>query len=419
AALDGEQTSFLESLAEKGFYSYEGLIIQAARLVASGVSPYRRQHVMVDEFQDINFVQYAFLKALSAGALSVMIIGDPNQAIYGFRGSSEASFEDFIRDNPVCKKIHLGTTYRLTGPITEASNVFIGSEAVKNAGDGPPISIVRTDRPYDFLTREIEALSGGLTHLSVGKSQGEYALSDMAVIVRTQGQASQVIDALARASIPHDAAYARPFAELAGVRERIALLEGTGWERSVVGVGDRALERISYGLDLPDGVQEKINRAREALGKLKGNIIERITVLESSGLFKLAELGENHAFYQYAHLSGDDVQGFIELLRLNNDQGALGAEKVHVITAHAAKGLEFRCVFLSGLVQGVFPLSGSSFMEEQNLFYVAMTRAMDKLYFICPNNAESEFLERIPTRCTTETTYAPKKPKPGQMSLFD
>ena len=101
-ALAREQAALIELMKSQGLFTYEGLIAEAARLVSSGISAKRLKHVMVDEFQDINPLQYSFLKILSKGAKSVMVIGDPNQAIYGFRGSSKASFEDFMQDSPGC-----------------------------------------------------------------------------------------------------------------------------------------------------------------------------------------------------------------------------------------------------------------------------------------------------------------------------
>jgi DNA helicase-2/ATP-dependent DNA helicase PcrA len=418
-ALEGEQAALIELMKSQGVFTYEGLIAEAERLVSSGTCEKRFIHVMVDEFQDINPLQYTFLKALSKGARSVMVIGDPNQAIYGFRGSSKASFDDFIQDSPHCTKIHLSATHRLGANIACASNAFIGNDAVCSQRETSPIRVVRTDRPYDFIAHEIEALSGGLTHLSVGKAKGEYALSDMAIIVRTKSQAMPVMEALARASIPHDTAYAGPFALMRGIRERIGLLVGRLWEPSVKGVGEQALKCIQSGLEPAGHVQDKIKLAKAFLEGLTGSVSARVTRIDASDLFRLPALDALSPFYQYAQLFDDNVGHFVEFLKLSNDQSALGAEKVHVITAHAAKGLEFRCVFMAGLMQGVFPLSGSSIEEERNLFYVAMTRAKDLLYLVCPQSCPSEFVGRIPEMYAVETAEKHRKTKPGQMVLFD
>jgi DNA helicase-2/ATP-dependent DNA helicase PcrA len=379
-ALTREQEGFMGVLRSRGVYTYDGLIEEVTRLVEAGRFTPAWDHVMVDEFQDINPVQYAFLKTLVRGVGSAMVIGDPNQAIYGFRGSSAASFDDFGKDNPSCTTIRLQETYRLHDQLAHASNAFIGSAMVKSVKGGKPVRIMSTDRPYAFLAREIESLCGGLSHRTVGRVQAEFALSDMAVIVRTRSQASPVIDALARSGIPCDTAYARPLAETVGVRERIALLEGAD---------------------------------------LSGTVVQRIAAMEASSRSRLPDLDQGHAFYRYAHLFGDDVAGFVELLRLSSDQAGLGGERVHVITAHAAKGLEFGCVFVAGLSRGMFPLQGADEREERNLFYVAMTRARDLLYLVCPPQAASGFVEGIPSGCTARTVERPKTDAPGQMSLFE
>jgi superfamily I DNA/RNA helicase len=202
----------------------------------------------------------------------------------------------------------------------------------------------------------------------------------MAVIVRTRSLVSPVIEAQTKAGIPCDTAYARPLAETRGVRERIALLEGEG---------------------------------------LSGTVLQRIAAVEASYRSRLPDLDQGHAFYQYARLFGHDAAAFVEFLRLSSDHAGLGGERVHVITAHAAKGLEFGCVFVAGLSQGVFPLQGGDEREERNLFYVAMTRARELLYLVCPRQAASEFVEDIPSGCAARTVERSKPALPGQMSLFE
>ena len=272
------------------------------------------------------------------------------------------------------------------------------SDLVSITRSGEPVRIVRSDRPYEFIAREIEALNGGLSHRAVDKATAEVPLSDMAVIVRTRAQASPILEALSRAGIPCDTAYARPLAEVKGIRERIALLTGDGWEALAKGHG---------------------GQARAFLDGCSGALTERISAIEASGLFRLPALDAGHAFYRYARLFGEDTEAFVEFLRLSSDQGGLGGEKVHVITAHAAKGLEFGCVFVAGLAPGVFPLTGADPEEEKNLFYVAMTRARERLYLVCPTGECSGFIDRIPARCASETVERARTDRPGQMVLFD
>jgi DNA helicase-2/ATP-dependent DNA helicase PcrA len=230
----------------------------------------------------------------------------------------------------------------------------------------------------------------------VKKAQADYALSDIAVIVRTQNQAYPIMEALSMASIPFDTAYARPLARISGISQRLSLLEKRDWQCLVKGIGERSLELMQISGQISAAATDRIERADAMLRSLTGTVMQRIAMIEESECFKLPSLDKTHVFYDYARLFDDDVDGFIRFVRLSNDSGALAGEKVHVVTAHAAKGLEFKCVFMTGLTQGVFPLADSPLWEEKNLFYVAMTRAIDQLYLVCPKQAQSEFLGRIP-----------------------
>ncbi len=417
AVLEDEQAHLLETLKAEGYYTYEGLIGQATRIVASQGETAWWDHVMVDEFQDINPVQYAFLRELCRTASSLMVIGDPNQAIYGFRGSSPRAFDDFCKDYPRVMTIDLKDTYRLNKGIAEVSNLFIGKDTVIGSRDGMPVRFVKTSSGPEYIAREIESLAGGLTHATVKRAKAEYSLSDIAVIVRTQNQAQPIMEALSRASIPFDTAYARPLAQAGGVSERLSLLEHNGWQALVRGVGERSLDRLFSSGSPGAAVMEKIGKADAFLGSLEGPVTERIAGIEESSLFKLPGLDNGHVFYDYARIFGSDVNGFIEFCRLSHDQEGLTGEKVRIITAHAAKGLEFKCVFIAGLTQGVFPLAESPQWEEENLFYVAMTRAMDLLYLVCPDQGQSLFLQRIPQEYCT-LVEEERKPRTAQMLMF-
>ena len=417
APLENQQAYLLETLKAEGYYTYEGLIQEATRIVGENREHCTWDHIMVDEFQDINPVQYTFLKALGRDVTSLLVIGDPNQAIYGFRGSNAHAFNDFCKDYHPVMTISLKDTYRLNTHVAEVSNAFIGKDAIISTHAGLPIRFVKTAAAAEFIAREIESLAGGLTNATVNKAQADYALSDIAVIVRTQTQAYPIMEALSRASIPFDTAYARPLARISGVTQRLSLLEGRGWQPLVKGMGEKSLELLQASGAINAALAEKIERADALLSCLDGTGMQRIAMIEESELFKLPPLDKSHVFYDYARLFDTDVDGFIRFLRLSNDEGMPAGEKVHIITAHAAKGLEFRCVFMTGLTQGVFPLADSLQWEEENLFYVAMTRAIDLLYLVCPHNAHSEFLRRIPKEnCTV--IEEKREPVLKQLELF-
>ncbi|MRR37084.1 ATP-dependent helicase, partial [bacterium] len=281
-----------------------------------------------------------------------------------------------------------------------------------------PIRVVSAPGPGEYIAREIESLAGGLSHLGTAKSEAEYGLSDIAVIVRTQHQARPVMDALARASIPYDTAYARPLASVNGVTQRLALLEQKDWQALVMGIGERSLRKIGHVSEVSPEIERKVHDAHLVISSQKGTVMERLAVLEDAGLFKLPRLDDDHAFYQYARMFGGDAEGFIRYLRLTHDQGVLQSERVHIITAHAAKGLEFRCVFIAGLSLGSFPLAGEDPAEEENLFYVGMTRAIDILYLVGPPGSLSPFVMRIPQECCAVHKEV-KKARSEQLVLFE
>jgi len=416
--LDGRCEHLLDTLRREGYYTYEGLILQACSLIEEGSFKPSWDHVMADEFQDINPAQYRFLKLLAEGSKSLMVIGDPNQAIYGFRGSSRACFEDFLKDFPGARTISLKDSYRLSGPIAGASNAFIGADAVTSLRAGANVHIVETHGSAGFIALEIESLAGGLSHRRTGKAQGGYGLSDIAVIVRTAHQARPVMEALERASIPFDTAYAKPLASAAGVSQRMALLEGKDWQGLVRGVGEGTVRKMTFG-DLKNPVVlGRLEQADGVVTGLKGSVMERVEALEASELFKLPALGADHFFYQYARVFGDDLEGFLQFLRLSSDQDELAGERVRILTAHASKGLEFRCVFVAGLSLGTFPLAGEGMGEEENLFYVAMTRASELLYLVSPRGSLSPFTLRIPGELACRHEEA-KKIRSEQLVLFD
>jgi len=407
--LDASQSRLIQSLRQDGFFTYEGLIIEAIRILEAPSTP-TWAHILVDEFQDINPVQYRFLKVLSRNARSVMVIGDPNQAIYSFRGGNPKAFDDFLFDYPSATSIDLKETFRLPQTIAHASNAFIGSMCVETPREGIPIQLIKTSSPERFIAHEIDAQVGGLTHTTVHKAKGSYALSDIAVIVRTRHQALPVMEALARASIPFDASYARPLSEMPGVGQRLAILEKRDFLGHIKGVGVKTLERMHSDSDLGPGISEKIGAARHFLESLQGTLISQIHTIERSSLFSLPLLDEEHPFYQYARTFASDLQGFLDFCRLSNDSPH-DSEKVKIITAHAAKGLEFGCVFITGQ----FPLPNQPLWEERNLFYVALTRAIHHLYLVCP---DGPFLSNIPAALCQ--FHAEKfKPRSEQMILFE
>lgn len=425
--LDAPQTELLRELRQAGVYPFEGLIVEGMELLEQACT-HAWEHILVDEFQDINPLQYAFLKLLARPARSLMVIGDPHQAIYSFRGGNPQAFDDFLSDFPEARHIALTQTYRLHTVIARASNALIARESVVSPRAGHPIRLVKTPSPPRYIAREIEALLGGLSHRTVhrgkgsppipsspsgerGRDRGEpfpehYPPSAIAVICRTRSQTIPVMEALSEAGIPFDAAYGRPLAETHGIAQRLALLEGD-FLPHLKGVGEKTLARIQAGDDPGGQIAERIRQAQTLLDSLPTALHARIQALEASPLFTLPPI-DHEVFYQHAITFGDDLPGFLTFCRLQHDAPA--GERVRVLTAHAAKGLEFSCVFITGR----FPLPETPLWEERNLFYVAMTRAIDHLY-IC---MDGQFATQIPPDLV-QLHEEQIRPRTQQMTLFD
>ncbi|MEA2102415.1 MAG: AAA family ATPase [Thermodesulfobacteriota bacterium] len=408
--LDDSQTRIMDSLEGEGVYPYEGLILKATDLLRTGEFRPAWTYVMVDEFQDINPAGYALLKGLKG---EVMVIGDPNQSIYAFRGSSPKAFDTFRRGFSGVKTLALQTSYRLSHVNASAANGFIGDRCISSPRQGTPICLVDSLYPGEFIASEIEGLCGGMTSIGLSGSKGEYAPCDIAVIVRTRSQARPVMDALSRASIPFDSAYAVPLASIRGVSERLDILQKGDLSLYLKGLGEKGRERISRGLGAGNGVQESLQKAYSLVESLSGSIVDRIDAIETCGLFRLSSLDSKHLFYHYARTFGANLPGFIRFLRLSGDQEVLG-QGVRVITAHAAKGLEFKCVFITG----TFPLEGFDAQQEKNLFYVAMTRPLDILYLVPkggPDSGYASFVSRDLCALHKETRQAGAR----QLLFFD
>ncbi len=293
----------------------------------------RFSYVCVDEFQDVDEPQYRLLQLLAPPAGNICVIGDPNQAIYGFRGATAACFTRFRQDFPSARTMRLGRNYRSTGTIVTAAAQVIG--------EGTPEDIVRilkgAGRPLGF--------------------------ADFAVLYRTGAQSAALRDAFDRAGIPFKKSSPAPIAGHALVR---ALLGALGQQGADLRAPDLSA-RIAAAADemRRDGADiAALAEAKRWLTALAGTADEAL-------------LREQVA------------------LRTEADFWDARADRVSLLTMHAAKGLEFPVVFVVGLEDGLVPFSwgasgasgaedmpdeGGPDAEERRLFYVAMTRAKDRLF---------------------------------------
>lgn len=330
----------------------------------------RFRHVCVDEFQDVDDRQYALLRLLAAPDGNVCVIGDPNQAIYGFRGANAACFSQFGRDFPSTRTVRLGRNYRCSGTIVTAASQVIGNAAPEDITRPmlEPITIhaASTERAEaEFVAATIESLLGGHDLLTADRAQpvanGDRPLgfADFAVLYRTDAQAAVLREALDRAGIPFKKSTPAALASHAAVRAllaRLATQEPDLRERDLPARIAAAAEHLRQEEDAPD--MAALDEARRWLATL-------------------AETGDEEQLREQVALSTEA------------DFWDARADRVSLLTMHAAKGLEFAVVFVVGLEDGLVPFSWGAAddaantsgpdAEERRLFYVAMTRARNRL----------------------------------------
>jgi uncharacterized protein (TIGR00375 family) len=348
-ALAGLEPGFKVSAApEDDARAFDDLITFAVKLLNENpalAQSYRERfkYISVDEYQDIDAKQYELIRLLAPADGYLCAIGDPNQSIYGFRGGDSKFFNSFTLDYPAAKAIGLKNNYRSTGTIVDASNQMIGSCGIRAAFDMPHEKITIHTAPTDraeaeFVVKTIEGLIGGHSFYSIdtGRSQGEDAslsFADFAVLYRASSQLEPLAEAFARSGMPV-----------------AKLSEGLLCDNKEV---KKLFGRLTYGEPLSKQIEkfEGEEHIRQYLLKLAETCADRDEFIREASL--LSEI----------------------------DTLDRRADRIALMTLHAAKGLEFKCVFIVGLENGLLPFYRAEDVEEERrLLYVGMTRAERRLF---------------------------------------
>lgn len=379
SALPSDVESFNRALHAEGLLDFDDILCKAVRLLAGNDeiartvrSTYCR--VFVDEYQDINGIQHELLKLLVQGGVMLTAIGDPNQAIYGFRGSDVRFFELFKQSFPGAATMALSENYRSAPNLLEASGTLIAAGsplgvaplAARFIGEGRlTVHEAATENAEaEYVVHQLEKLVGGTSMFSHDSGRvdsgdgGGRTFGDCAVLYRTNAQSQPIALALGRSGIPYQVSGEKPLSEYPLVKEAMAFLlnsRGAPGEPPNTEAGP-ALERFSQAPNIRE-LLEKDRQARDILDRLV-----RIATLCTS------------------------AQSFIDYILLQHSEAPVDfhAERVSLLTLHASKGLEFPVVFITGCENGLVPLAreGKHFdpAEERRLFYVGMTRAKERLY---------------------------------------
>ncbi len=434
---------------------YEDLIFKVVRLMEESPDAAQRcrkrfRHLFVDEYQDLNHGQYRILRALAADPeADIFVIGDPDQSIYGFRGSDSACFTRFAEDFPTARTIRLTRNYRSTAAILGASGQVI-RRARQRRDDIRVYGADGGERTVGFMElaneraeavavgKLIENLVGGLDFhaLDAGQVENpggvrEKSFADIAVLFRTRDQGDILAQAFEQAGIPCQRASALRKCGSAGVDGLLALSRvvfGLGtyadfdtvrkltvpvvglqtgrifknWGYSggmtlkkalaqsvrlpIPGMSSRQQKRLYAMLTYLWGLDRDVRgrRLTDALQflaahtPLSGYFRDDIPSPEGDCFNRLLELAED---------AGNDPLRFFSAVALQSDSDAYDAraQRVALMTMHAAKGLEFPVVVIAGCENGLIPFTlgreGTDLDEERRLFYVAMTRAEERLFF--------------------------------------
>ncbi|MDP1696829.1 MAG: DNA helicase II [Xanthomonadaceae bacterium] len=397
-------------------------------------------HILVDEFQDTNAIQYAMIRVLAGERGQVFVVGDDDQAIYGWRGAQVENVQRFLRDYPGASTLRLEQNYRSTGTILAAANAVIthnpdrlGKQLWTAAAEGEPVDLYAAYNEIDEAQYVIGRITAWVRN---GGSHG-----DCAVLYRSNAQSRALEEQLVQADMPYRVYGGLRFFERAEIKDTLAYLrlianhaDDAAFERAVNtptrGIGSRTLDmvrqlaraqvsslwqataQLSVDTALAGRARNALHGFIELIHALAAELdamtlAEQIDhVLARSGL-RVHYAAESRGTLdartdnldelvslatRFVRSDDEELQGMSDLvaflahasLEAGEGQADAGADGVQLMTLHSAKGLEFDLVFLTGLEEGLFP-SGRSLEEsgrleeERRLAYVGITRARQRL----------------------------------------
>ncbi|KOY60640.1 DNA-dependent helicase II [Photorhabdus heterorhabditis] len=435
--------AYQEACDRAGLVDFAELLLRAHELWLN--KPQILQHyrgrftnILVDEFQDTNSIQYAWIHLLAGETGKVMIVGDDDQSIYGWRGAQVENIQRFLKDFSGAETIRLEQNYRSTSNILKVANTLIANNSDRlgknlwtDGIEGEPISLYCAFNELDEARYVVSRIKSWL--------ENGGALKNCAILYRSNAQSRVLEEALLQASMPYRIYGGQRFFERQEIKDALAYLrlianrnDDAAFERVVNtptrGIGDRTLDIVRQSArerqeTLWDScqtlLQEKVlaGRAASSLQRFI-ELIEALSsetedmplhvqtdrVIRDSGLRAMyqQEKGEKAqarienleelvtATRQFSYQGEDEnlmpLQAFLSHAALESGESQADAyqDSVQLMTLHSAKGLEFPQVFIVGMEEGMFPSQmsieeGGRLEEERRLAYVGLTRAMEKL----------------------------------------
>lgn len=424
------------ALAKSGALDFDDLLIKTVELLRSDEEIRQKwrtrfRHILIDEYQDTNAVQFALVKLLVNNERNLNVVGDDAQSIYSFRGADFRNILNFERDFPSTTVIKLEQNYRSTGEILDIANRLISHNVNrtdkklwtdKASGLQPRLS------DYDSETGEAFAIAGRIEDQILGGRDYD----DMAVLYRTNAQSYSIERALRQNQIPYKIIGGQRFLDRAVVKDVLAYLrliyqpnDRVSFLRIVNlprrGIGDASVTRfLSHSERTDDSIIDNLLAARsieglttrasnsmQSLGQLlaglrggvdgqPAELLEQIILktgydkyISESGI-QSEEKMENLGVLVSEARAYADIESFLEEMALMSSSDSEADKQVTLMTLHSAKGLEFPIVFLVGVEEGILPHarvfdSGKpdDVEEERRLCYVGVTRAREELFVSC------------------------------------
>ncbi len=434
--------AYEETCQRSGLVDFAELLLRSYELLRDNEAmrahyQARFRHVLVDEFQDTNRIQYAWLRLFVGPERNLFVVGDDDQSIYGWRGAKVENILKFENDFPGTRVIRLEQNYRSTGTILKAANAVIGHNTGRlgknlwTAGEvGEPIELYTAVTDFDEARFVVDRIQDWVAH--------GHARAECAVLYRSNAQSRLFEERLINEGIPYRVYGGLRFFERAEIKDALAYLRliasrhddpsfdrvvnvptrGIG-AKTVDAVRERAraekislwdvAQKLTGSNELPARAREALNvflqlierLARETVGLALGDVVEHM--LAGSGLIEhykkekgekaesrvenLEELINAARGFEHDEAEGlDPLSSFLAHAALEAGEGQAEAweDCVQLMSLHSAKGLEFPLVFLTGLEEGLFPHQHSledpsRLEEERRLCYVGMTRARQRL----------------------------------------
>jgi len=457
---------YKNELIKQNAMTFNDLLLMTNKLFSENeevCSRYRERfsHVLVDEYQDTNYSQYNFVKMLSRQHCNLFVVGDDSQSIYGWRGADINNILNFEKDFPRAKIVKLERNYRSTSTILGIANSVIEKnlkKKKKNLWTENPVGDKAVVFKAADTADEAHFVANQISYLV---KSGNFTWGDIAILYRANFQSRAIEEGLRAQKIAYKVVSGVSFYQRQEIKDVIAYLrliqnpkDNVSFDR-IVNVPPRKIgrvtlqklrefsetERISlldtieYCEDqklLPDQTLQALSRFRSIIKELRlasenqpaASVLQ--TLIERTGY--LDYLGENYQreenvkeLLRFAEVSEDMLlSDFLDLVLLSTDEdrGDSGEKEVSLMTVHAAKGLEFPVVFIIGINEDVFPHQKSMYTleeleEERRLFYVAITRAGNLLYFSYSSKSSSKktYLYSSSMRNTSRSMFLDDLPR--------